>query len=159
MNPTRLTMIRRTLTGIPQFEIPAWFGIRWYRPGDRAVWLRLHAQAEPDIPTSPAIYDQQFAGNETELPRRQAFLLDATGNEIGTGTAWYDDHFQGARYGRIHWLAILPEWRGRGLAKPLLTVLCNQLVALGHDRAYLTTWSTKLPALHLYRSFGFEMVP
>ena len=57
---------------------------------------------------------------------------------------------------RVHWVAIVPDHQGKGLAKPLLTAICNRLVEIGHDRAYLTTNTVRLPAINLYLAYGFE---
>jgi len=89
------------------------------------------------------------------LAGRQCYLLEAPGKPIGTGAAWFKESFEGARFGRIHWVAILPEFQGRGLAKPLMTMLCRRLRDLGHDRGYLTTAAERLPAIKLYLRFGF----
>jgi GNAT superfamily N-acetyltransferase len=62
---------------------------------------------------------------------------------------------RGREYGRVHWVAIVPEWQRHGLAKPLLTVVCQRLQELGHERAYLTTAPERIPAINLYLSFGF----
>ena len=37
-----------------------------------------------------------------------------------------------------------------------MTVVCNRLRELGHDRAYLVTSTARLPAIKLYLDFGFE---
>lgn len=153
---TRVYMVRRDLAGIPSHAIPGGYSLRWYRHGDKETWLRIHALAETEVPTSGEIYDAQFEGNEVELTRRQAFLVDAQGEAIGTASAWYGDETRGREWGRVHWVAIVPAHQGLGLAKPLMTAILNRLADVGHRNAYLTTWSTKLPAINLYRSLGFE---
>ena len=149
-------MIRNSLRGLPQHALPQGYSFRWYRNGDRDVWVRIHELAERYTPTTAEVYDAQFGKNEIELARRQAFLLDPTGHEIGTATAWFQDDYHGQRFGRVHWVAIVPGHQGKGLAKPLLTTICNRLLELGHDRAYLTTGTARLPAIHLYLTYGFE---
>ena len=63
-----------------------------------------------------------------------------------------------ARWGRVHWMAIRPEFQGRGLGRALLTVICRRLRELGHERAYLHTSAARLAAIRLYLGFGFEPV-
>ncbi len=145
-----MRMTRRNLDGIPQYPLPPGYAVRWWRAGDRETWVRIHAAAEKLVPATAAVSDEQFGGNEMELARRQAFLLDSTGREIGTATAWFD-----GEVGRVHWVAIVPEFQGRGLSKPLMTIVCNRLAELGHTQAYLTTDSRREAAVALYRSFGF----
>ncbi len=60
--------------------------------------------------------------------------------------------------GRVHWVALLPEVQGRGLARPLMTTVCRRLRALGHRRAYLTTAMNRPAAVGLYLKFGFVPV-
>jgi GNAT superfamily N-acetyltransferase len=86
-------------------------------------------------------------------------LLDPCGQAVATATAWFDDAFEGARWGRVHWVAILPEHQGHGLGRPLMAAVCQRLVALGHVGAFLRTSANRIPAIKLYRGFGFEPHP
>jgi len=91
-----------------------------------------------------------------DLRQRQCYLLAPTGAVIGTGTAWFNNNFEGARWGRVHWLAIMPAFQGRGLAKPLMTSICRRLRELGHEHVYLSTSTALHAAIGLYLKFGFE---
>ncbi len=50
----------------------------------------------------------------------------------------------------------LPELRGRGVGRRLLTYLLEQMRAAGYDQAYLETTTQMEAARRLYRRFGFE---
>ena len=152
----RVSMIRRNLDGIPQHALLPGFSIRWYQAGDRETWVRIQALAERHVATTAQVYDKEFGRNEHELARRQAFLFDADGREIGTATAWFNENYHSQRFGRVHWVAIVPEDQGKGLAKPLLTMVCNRLIEIGHERVYLVTGTARLPAINRYLSYGFE---
>jgi GNAT superfamily N-acetyltransferase len=54
-------------------------------------------------------------------------------------------------------VAILPDYQGRGLSKPLLSQALRRLWELGHTRAYLTTSAERMVALRLYERFGFSV--
>jgi GNAT superfamily N-acetyltransferase len=173
-----LKMIRASLDGLPEFALPDGFPLRWYQPGDEAHWRRIHLAAERFIEITPELFGKQFGVGEErglqpalahehssgmnsalrDLRERQCYLLDPRGEVIGTGAAWFDDDFEGARWGRVHWMAILPEFQGRGLGKGLLTAICRRLQELGHQRAYLHTSAARIPAIKLYLRFGFEPV-
>jgi len=150
-----LIMTRGHLDDIPEFAPPAGFSIRFWRSGDEAAWLRIHETAEPWRAVSPELYGRAFGRDAALLRQRQIFLLNPAGKEIGTATAWFDDDFQGGRWGRVHWVAVTPEWQGRGLSRPLMTRVCRCLKESGHDRAYLKTSSARTAALRLYLRFGF----
>ena len=152
---TKVRMIRENLDNIPDLTLPSDLTVRYFKEGDEDKWVDIHKKAEKYIPISHEIFRKQFHDNYEELKKRQCFICDSEGNEIGTATAWYDDIQNRKEYGRIHWVAIVPEMRGKGLSKSLMTILCNRLKELGHEKAYLTTATVKIPAISLYLKFGF----
>jgi GNAT superfamily N-acetyltransferase len=151
-------MTRANLDGLPAFAIPDGFSLRWYRPGDEAHWLRIHRAADHFNHFTPKLFRTQFGLDEELLRLRQCYLFTLAGEVIGTGTAWFNDNFEGARWGRVHWMAIVPGFQGRGLGKALLSTICLRLRELGHERAHLATSTARVPAIGLYWKFGFEPV-
>ena len=149
-------MVRDSLLNIPSYILPDEYRIKWYRPGDEALWLRIQLKADQYNDITPATFDKAFGKSLDLLLNRQCFLLDDTDTAVGTATAWFNDNYNGVGYGRLHWVALIPEKQGRGLSKPLMSTICNQLRELGHERAYLTTLSVRIPAINLYHKFGFR---
>jgi ribosomal protein S18 acetylase RimI-like enzyme len=94
------------------------------------------------------------------LAARQKYLLGPGGEPIGTATAWFDAPQSGEEIGvgRVHWVAIVPEFQGRGLAKPLLDSVLQMLRVCGHTRAVLLTDTRRPAAIALYEKFGFRGV-
>jgi len=154
-NHSLIRMIRENLEDIPEFELPNGFSLRRYQPGDEENWLRIHLLADQLQPITRELYGREFGSDAALLAQRQYYLLAPDGRAIGTATAWCKDNFEGRTFGRVHWVAIVPEFQGRGLAKPLMSTICRRLRELGHDCAYLTTSTARLPAINLYRRFGF----
>ena len=149
-----IRMIREHLDEIPDYAIPAGYSTRWYQPGDEKSWYKIHLLADVYTKVTPDLYEKEFGNDTKMLAERQCFLVDRKGVLIGTATAWLDDHSIQSP-GRIHWVAIVPVEQGKGLAKPLLTAVCNKLKDLGHSRAYLTTQTIRIAAINLYLKFGF----
>ena len=150
-------MIRENLDDILEYGLPAGYSIRWYQPGYEKHWQAVQSLADEFTRVTPDLFEEQFGSDTQLLSERQCFLLDGKDDIIGTATAWLDN--QDEKYpGRIHWLAIIPREQGRGLAKPLLTIICKRLKELGHSRTYLTTQSVRIPAINLYTKFGFAPV-
>lgn len=143
---------------VPRHPLPTPFSVRRYRRGDRETWLRIETAAEQFLAITPELFEQQFGTDPAVLEQRQLFLCDGTGTAIGTATAWYDGSDPQENWGRVHWVAILPAWQGRGLAKPLLAAACQRLLELGHQRAYLMTESVRTAAIALYQKFGFVTI-
>jgi GNAT superfamily N-acetyltransferase len=151
-----VTMVRENLDHIPDFSLPPGYSLRPYRSGDELVWQRIQAAADQFNTITARLFREQFGMDQEVLAARQLFLCDARDAAVGTSTAWFDDDFRDKTYGRVHWVAIVPDWQGLGLAKPLMTSTCHRLRELGHRRAYLTTSTARIPAISLYLQFGFE---
>lgn len=147
-------MIRENLDDIPDYGLPDGYSIRQYQPGDEKSWRRIHLLADKYTDVTPDLYEKEFGSNAQMLAERQYFLVDRRGSPIGTASAWFDNRIEQSP-GRIHWVAIIPTEQGKGLAKPLLTTVCNRLKYLGHNRAHLTTQTVRIPAINLYLKFGF----
>jgi GNAT superfamily N-acetyltransferase len=149
-------MTRADLAGLPAVAPPAVWSLRWFQPDDEAHWTRIHLAVEREHEVTPALFRSQFGADDRLLGERQCFLINPGGEPVGTATAWFDDDFEGGGWGRVHWVAIVPEHQGRGLAKPLLAAVCHRLFELGHERAYLRTLPSRIPAINLYLRFGFQ---
>jgi GNAT superfamily N-acetyltransferase len=152
-----LMMLRPHLAQLPEYPLPAGVRLRGYRAGDEAAWARLwHAVGEfATVDDALARFSHEFLPHPAELATRCLLLETEAGEIIGTGTAWYDDTFQGADAGRVHWIAIDPGWHGRGLGKPLVAAVLARL-ALQHTRAYLATHTGCQRAIGIYLDFGFR---
>jgi ribosomal protein S18 acetylase RimI-like enzyme len=147
----RVTMVLEDLGRVPAYPLPAGHSVRLYRPGDEQLWLSIQSAADQYNAIRPELFARQFGLDPAPLTKRQFFLMAGPDTAIGTATAWFDNDFHGRPYGRIHWVAIIPEFQGRGLAKPLMSAVCRRLQELGHDRAYLTTSTARVAAIRLYR--------
>ena len=147
----KVRMYRPDLENIPRFEVPDGYSLRRYRRGDEGNWTRIQTRADEYNTTTAEKFDQQFGPDHEALALRQYYLCDASGRAIGTATAWADS----PQVGRVHWVAIVPEFQGRSLSKPMLAAVCNRLRELGHVRAVLGTYTLRVAAIGLYLKFGF----
>jgi len=148
-------MARPHLRRLPDRELPEGFSVRWYDTGDDATWVRIHRQSGgyPDFDGQEFL--RSFGGYTEELARRLCFIRDPDGRDIATATAWFGDEDPGREWGRIHWVAMVENMHGKGLAKPLMGIVLHRLSHLEHRRAYLVTQSFRIPAIRLYLSCGF----
>lgn len=149
-----IVMARPDRAAIPAAPLAPGYSIRWYRDGDEAAWGAIQQAADRYTDVTPALFREQFGTDDETLAARMAFVCGEDGAAIGTAAAWYDTE-RGGNWGRVHWVAIVPERQGLGLAKPLMTAVLHRMAALGHDRAYLTTSTARIPAIHLYLNYGF----
>lgn len=151
-----LVMVREDLSDLPLLPLPQGFRLRYYRRGEDRLWVDIWISVGSfgAVDRALAYFEDEFGPGRDEVEARCLFLEDENGLAIGTSTAWYNSSFNGKEYGRIHWIAICPEYQGRKLARPLLGASLKRLADL-HERAYLTTQTTSARAVNLYLDFGF----
>lgn len=152
----RLRMIRGNWEGLPVSGLLPSYSLRPFEAGDQVAWLEIHRKADIFNRFPSGRFETEFGHDPAVLKERQFYLLSPDGKPVGTATAWWDATFREGDWGMVHWLAIVPEEQGKGLAKPLLTSVCLRLQELGHRRACLRTASGRFPAIKLYWQFGFR---
>ncbi len=148
-------MIRRGAHPVPKYVVPEPFTLRNYCVGDEENWFRIYKAADNYNRIYSSMFREYFGADQELLARRQFYLCDAEGTAIGTASAWLNPNFHGEALGRVHWVAILPEYQGRGLSKPLISAVCQRLLECGHQDSYLRTISVRITAIRLYLGFGF----
>jgi len=147
----------RNLTGLPEHPLPSGYRLRLMNPVDVKHWVAVQQAAEPFLTMSEKWFWQEF-GKPAGLAWERCFLLQIDeGTPVGTITAWTDSAWDGQVRGRIHWLAVRPEWQGRGFAKPMVS-MALELLRQFHDSVYLMTQPERLVAIRLYLGLGFEPV-
>jgi GNAT superfamily N-acetyltransferase len=157
---TDVWMIHRDLSQAPDFPIPPGYTMRHYREGDAETWVRIQRACADDLSFITAEhFHEDMPGDAAHLAERVLFLVDPSGQDIGTIVAWNDSKFDGRDIGRIHWVAIVAEAQGHGLSKPMMSAACNVLRTLNYTEAYLETHTSLIPALNLYLEFGFRPAP
>lgn len=149
-----MRMIHENLADTPVFQCPKPFAIELYQPGREDDWLSIHEQSDQFNIFTSFVFADQFGRNVDLLKDCQLYLVDRDGEPIGTATAWADTRT--AYSGRVHWLAILPQFQGLGLAKPLLSAVCQKLFQMGHTKGCLSTSTARIAAIMLYLKFGFR---
>lgn len=152
-------MIHPTLGDLPAWPLPASYNVRTYRAGDIDTWVKLHRDAEPFFEVNHAHFMESFGDHLDALPGRMFFVQSATGEDVGTVTAWWQDDWQGrGAWGQVHWVVVAPAHQRRGLAKPM-TMLALRRIAQDHPRAMLGSNLQRLWALKTYLDCGFSPDP
>lgn len=149
-----VTMIREHMDDIPEIPFPPGFSIRNYCPGEGYIWTRIQRAAEPFIKIDDGLFEREFGQNLLAMEERCFFVITDAGEEIGTITAWWDPNRKGKDWGQIHWIAIHPDYQGRRLSKPAMTVAMQRLKQ-SHRRCFLGTSTRRLVAIKVYLDFGF----
>lgn len=151
MNNKKIIMIRENLDNIPNYKLPQGYSFRFFTPGDEHNWATIEYLAGEFNSKEKALqrFNQEFKHKQNLLETRCLFLLNDQNDPIGTIMAWEE--------GRIHWVAIIPEYQGKGLSKPLLSKAL-EILRTYYTTAYLTTQSSNKIAIQLYLNFNFKLL-
>lgn len=149
-----LLMIRRNLNNLPVSAFPNGWQVRFYEPGDETHWVRIQRAADQFNEITAGLFERYF-NDRKKLASRQFYLFQPGKPPVGTVTAWFNHDFRGESWGRVHWLAVIPEHQALGLGKALFCLACRRLAELGHTRAYLSTARERTAAVSLYKACGF----
>ena len=155
----RVILRRDAGAPLPYCEMPKCFTIALYQPGDEAAWGEIESSVlEFDTPqAATAYFVRDYVAYDTEVKRRTLFAVDDDGNKVGTFTAWWN--YTGTR--RIpfmHWVAVMPQYQGRGIGKALIAAGVRLMVEIEGDVEMFVptqTWSHR--AIRLYQWAGFEL--
>jgi len=147
-------MLREHMENIPDVPFPEGFSVRTFRPGEGHIWTRIQQAAEPFFEIKDDLFHREFGENLPVMEDRSFFVITDDGEEVGTITAWWNSNLRNEEWGLIHWVAVHPDYQGRGLAKPAMTVAMKRLKQ-SHERAMLSTSSGRIIAIKVYLDFGF----
>lgn len=153
MNNISVRMLREHMDDIPDIPFPEGFGIRNFHFGEGDIWERIQQAAEQFHLIDNNLFIKEFGNNLFEMNDRSFFII-RDDEEIGTITAWWKLNLRNKEWGMIHWVAIYPDYQGKGLAKPAMSVAMKRLKQ-SHERAMLRTYSRSIAAIKVYLDFGF----
>jgi len=132
-------------------------------PEDIADWLNLRHRAFARLKVGvrqwmPADFESEFLAKWWWRPERMWFAEAATpataAQVVGSITlAMRGDEPVATPV--IHWLAVLPAWRRRGIGRLLVTALEAHAWDAGHRRIYLETHTAWTAAVELYTKLGY----
>ncbi|MFO0915641.1 MAG: GNAT family N-acetyltransferase [Pirellulales bacterium] len=132
------------------------FWLRDWGPEWTGKWLELHRQVFVP-PGGPAWTESRFTREFTRCawwwPDRLV-LVGTHDRLIGT-VAWVGPV---APVMAINWLAVDPDYRGRGIGRALVVEVERRAAAAGVREVRATTLDVWRPAMGLYRKLGYQPV-
>lgn len=159
MKRIRLTMVNENLRNCPIAPLPPGFRFRYFTDDDEEAWIKILTQAGefPTVAMAQERFQNEFSSSFQRLQERAFFVETEQGKPVGTAMGWYNPAFRDGNYGRLHWVAIMPPYQGKGLARPLVTKAL-QIMKKEHTKAYLTTRPRSYKGIRLYLDYGFKPV-
>lgn len=102
----------------------------------------------PEVRYDPLVLEALLAS-----PRAAVLLAESGGAAVGYAAG----EVEGPR-GHVVSIAVLPEWRGKGIGRALLLELEREMAKMGAEEAVLEVSVENERALRLYRGAGYEVV-
>jgi putative acetyltransferase len=134
------------------------FLVRSWQPGDREAALNLIAQVltEYGLTWEPTDSDRDVLEVETCYWETggEFWVVEANGGLVGT--AGYYPVPRGDRAVEIRKMYLLPQARGQGLGRYLLTTLEGAIQQQGYGEIWVETASVLKEAVRLYEASGYE---
>jgi ribosomal protein S18 acetylase RimI-like enzyme len=150
-----LFMVRPSLDAVPPPVLPENFNLRSYRAGDETAWLDIIRRSYGgDWPEDA--FQRHMLSEESFRPERLLFVVTVTegGRPVATAGA-LQKLVHGDRTGYVHMMAVLPEFRRRGLGTALLRRCLVYFREQGWRDAALDTEVSRPEAIRLYMANGF----
>ena len=126
----------------------AGYRLRTYQPGDEGGWLAL-LQANGEL----GRWDRRRLEGVLEETRVQLFIEYE--RQIVACTGCNDRTRELRPCWEMGWVAVHPDFQGRGLGKFIVSAAVAQAKALGPRPIYLLTDDFRIPALRCYLKLGF----
>lgn len=142
---------------LPEVELPHGYGLRTFREGDEVAWSNLINRAYSTTPNKTEYTPQKVRENWTSTPCFMpdgCFFVTHGDDLVGCFMAWKELD-AGPRRGRLHWLAVDPDHRRRGIARYLTVTVIKHLQEIGLDSIFLDTGYNLPVAMAMYRKIGF----
>lgn len=126
-------------------------GLRAATPSDAEALSRVLGSAFPEMEWTAdrARKDLLDAGDVVET-----FVVEDRGQLLATASArYFEQRFPGVGY--VHWVAVDPAARGRGLFDVVMDAVHRRFADDGRDVAMLETDDHRLPAISAYLRLGY----
>ena len=152
-----LFMVRPNLDHVSPPVLPENFSLRFFRAGDEAAWLDIIRRSYGgDWPDDA--FQRHMLSEESFRPERLFFAIAEGGRPVASAGA-IQKLVHGDRTGYLHMMAVLPEFRRRGLGTALLRRCLIYFREQGWRDAALDTEVSRPEAIRLYLANGFVPAP
>jgi mycothiol synthase len=138
---------------------------RGLAPDERAAGLKTRTATAADAEALARLLKSAFPEMEWDAARARRDLIDAedvkttfvveeNGQILGTASArYFEQRFPGVGY--VHWVAVDPAARGRGIFDKAMDAVHRQFLADSRKVAFLETDDHRLPAISAYLRLGY----
>ena len=142
---------------VPSVQLPPGYSIESFRPGDEErLTMVQNASFRDSWGFCPNTVEEVRYGVGMSISNQDGILFLAHGDDTA-GYCWtYIVGESQPLAGIIGMIGITPEYRSRGLSKPILLAGMNYLYSRGVDYIGLDVDAENTPGVRLYTSVGFK---
>ncbi len=155
----QLKMYWFTDSPLEELNLPEGYSFSHFSEETRENDIKIWNDASSIDPMDPADYEARFKREIYDfvdiVPERDVWFLDHNGKHVGTSSSFI---WGNTGYGDMHWVGIIPEYRGKGLAKYLSYIVQKTLKERGCPFVSLTTDEFRPAAVRSYLKAGFVPV-
>lgn len=154
----RIILKREKGNEIKEAELPSGFKFVKFQEGDEKAWAEIETSVLEfeKVQDAEKYFKENYLPYINELKRRTLFVENEEGEKVATFTAWWN-YTGERRYPFMHWVAVKPEYQGKGLGKALIAEGVKFMVSIEGDcTMYIPTQTWSHKAIRLYRWAGFE---
>ncbi len=151
--PRQLFMIRLLDDKMTVPPLPEGYGLRTFRQGDESAWLRI---CRPEFGThwTAELLHRQILDKPWFKPERM-FFVTYQGEPVGVAAAWQISEEE-RETGWLHFIAVEPAQRGKGLGMALTMAVLRCLKDRGFRKCALSTDDFRWRAIKSYWAAGFR---
>lgn len=157
--------LTRRLTAEPELAVADGLRLRHFAgPADIDIWLELRHKAFARQKVGVRRWDRsdfedEFLARPWWQPDRLWFAHVEVGwsrrpLDVGTVTLALRGSGEDAKP-VVHWLAVLPEWRRRGIGRLLMSALERSAWQQGYRQVWLETHAAWTSAVAMYQQLGY----
>jgi len=155
---SKIKMVHRIGTPIPDFPLPEGFKYTFFKDGDEKDWARIETSVDEFDSEFAALmlFKEEFMPYKGELYRRCLFIETESGEKIATANAWWS-FVEDERRAWLHWVSVANGYQGLGLGKAIVSRTTQLLKEIEGDVDFFLstqTWSYK--AINIYKQFGWQ---
>jgi ribosomal protein S18 acetylase RimI-like enzyme len=146
-------MVRNLSEPLDTLSLPTSVTVRRWRMASKAEQEKYLAAEKKVFPQSARTLEELRFYMRSWVAGTAITAFDGTENIVGSVMAyWYGEG------GVTEDIFVMPDWRGRGIAKTLITEGMRYLLENGKRAASLEVKESNHPAVGLYRSLGYQVV-
>lgn len=153
-----IRMKRPDLQNLPPVELPEGYVLKTAWPGFEHTWAKIIRAAFGEREGWTVEKFRESFSSRPQFEMQGMFFACYDNEAVGTAFAWLDEPDEKV-WGRVHWVAVVPEHQGKGVGRALVLAVMHHLAGRGLTKVFLDTQGYRQRAIRLYTALRFRPAP